>query len=194
MFCNGRPVCVVHSVSKVVSLPYFCGYMFNSWIQTLIGSPDVLQPANTCKRINQRTTMLGGDVFSTRCQNGSHAEDHSQVRRITVLTYTSRDLVGKFITNIPETKQPKIYGTPLGRIRFIILISVCIIKFIRRCPWCNGYRPRKLTQRLEFKFWTRLIAFHIALIPLGKVWIQLFSLQQWVNSRADWVLEPWWGN
>ena len=30
-----------------------------------------------------------------------------------------------------------------------------------------------------------LIAFHIALIPLGKVWIQLFSLQLWVNSRAD---------
>ena len=37
----------------------------------------------------------------------------------------------------------------------------------------------------EFKFWTRLIAFHIALIPLGKVWIQLFSLQLWVNSRTD---------
>ena len=32
---------------------------------------------------------------------------------------------------------------------------------------------------------TRLIAFHIALIPLGKVWIQLFSLQLWVNSRTD---------
>ena len=30
-----------------------------------------------------------------------------------------------------------------------------------------------------------LITFHIALIPLGKVWIQLFSLQLWVNSRAD---------
>ena len=28
-----------------------------------------------------------------------------------------------------------------------------------------------------------LIAFHIALIPMGKVWIQIFSL--WVNSRAD---------
>ena len=39
-----------------------------------------------------------------------------------------------------------------------------------------------------------LITFHIALIPLGKVWIQLFSLQLWVNSRADWVLQPWWGN
>ena len=36
-----------------------------------------------------------------------------------------------------------------------------------------------------------LIAFHIALIPLGKAWIQLFSLQLWVNSRADWFLQPW---
>ena len=36
--------------------------------------------------------------------------------------------------------------------------------------------------------------FHITLIPLGKVWIQLFSLQLWVNSRADWFLQPWGGN
>ena len=63
-----------------------------------------------------------------------------------------------------------------------------------RCSWCNGYPCRKWTQRLEFKSWTRMIAFHIALIPLGKVWIQLFSLQLWVNSWADWVLQPWWGN
>ena len=55
----------------------------------------------------------------------------------------------------------------------------------RRCPWCNGYRRRKWTRQYEFKSWTRLIAFHIALIPLGKVWIQLFPLQLWVNSRAD---------
>ena len=37
------------------------------------------------------------------------------------------------------------------------------------CPWCNGYRHRKWTQRHEFKSWTRLIAFPISLIPLGKV-------------------------
>ena len=30
-----------------------------------------------------------------------------------------------------------------------------------------------------------LNAFHIALIPLGKVGIQLFSLQLWVNCRTD---------
>ena len=57
---------------------------------------------------------------------------------------------------------------PLGGARGVIVIVV-----------------RQWTRRHEFKSWTRLIAFHIALIPLGKVWIQLFSLQLWVNSRAD---------
>ena len=57
--------------------------------------------------------------------------------------------------------------------------------YIRRSPWCNGYHPRKWTWRHEFKSWPRLIAFHIAQIPLGKVWSQLFFLQLWVNSRAD---------
>ena len=57
-----------------------------------------------------------------------------------------------------------------------------------------GYRRRKSTRRHEFKSWTRLIAFHIALIPLGKVWIQLFPLQLWVNSRTDCVLQPWGSN
>ena len=66
------------------------------------------------------------------------------------------------------------------------LIAGDICRNYLRCPWCNGYRRRKWTRRHEFKSWTRLIAFHIALIPLGKVWIQLFSLQLWVNSRTDW--------
>ena len=63
-----------------------------------------------------------------------------------------------------------------------------------RCLWCNGYCCRKWAQRHEFKSWKRLIVFLIALIPFRKVWIQLFSLQLWVNSREDWVLQPWWGN
>ena len=41
--------------------------------------------------------------------------------------------------------------------------------YIRMCPWCNGYRRRMWTRRHEFKSWTSLITFHIALIPLGKV-------------------------
>ena len=57
---------------------------------------------------------------------------------------------------------------------------------MRRCPWCNGYRHRIWTRRSEFNSWTRLIAFSHSTNTLGKVWIQLFSLQLWVNSRADW--------
>ena len=64
----------------------------------------------------------------------------------------------------------------------------------RRCPWYYGYRRWKWTRRYEFQSWTRLIAFHIALIHLGKVWFQLFFLQLCVNSRTDWLLQPWWGN
>ena len=62
---------------------------------------------------------------------------------------------------------------------------IVIIQITVRCMWCNGYRRRKWTWWHGFKSWTRLIAFLIALIPLGKVWIQLFSLQLWVNSRTD---------
>ena len=46
-------------------------------------------------------------------------------------------------------------------------IVICSVK--GRCLWCNGYRRRKCTRQHEFKSWTRLIAFHIALILLGKV-------------------------
>ena len=34
--------------------------------------------------------------------------------------------------------------------------------------WCNCYRRRNWTRGLEFISWTRLIAFHIALIPLER--------------------------
>ena len=27
-----------------------------------------------------------------------------------------------------------------------------------------------------------------------KIWILLFFLQLWVNSRVDWALQPWYGN
>ena len=62
-------------------------------------------------------------------------------------------------------------------------LSITIVHW--RCPLCNGYRRRKWTRQHEFKSWTTLITFHKALIPLGKEWIQLFSLQLWVNSRAE---------
>ena len=49
-----------------------------------------------------------------------------------------------------------------------ITVTTAIYIYIYIYAWCNGYRLRKWTRRHEFKSWTRLIAFHIALIPLGK--------------------------
>ena len=82
------------------------------------------------------------------------------------------------------------------------LVSFCICSYLYgqitrsygRWPYCNRYHRRKWTRRHEFQSKTRLVAFHIPLIPLGKVWIQLFSLQLWVYSRTDWVHQPWWAN
>ena len=37
-------------------------------------------------------------------------------------------------------------------------------------------------------YWIALFEFHIVLIPLGRIRIQLISLQLWVNSKADWAL------
>ena len=79
----------------------------------------------------------------------------------------------------------------ISTINLIDLLQVCylLVYWLSsvnwRCPWYNSYRRRMWTRRHEFKSWTWLIAFHIALIPLGKVWIQIFFLQLWVNSRAD---------
>ena len=53
-----------------------------------------------------------------------------------------------------------------------------------RCSWCNGSYHRKSTWWHKFKSKMRLFAFHIVLIFLGKVWIQVFwhnelSVRQW---------------
>ena len=37
-------------------------------------------------------------------------------------------------------------------------------------------------------------AFHVALIHLEKVFMQIFSLRLWIDSRANWDLLPWYGN
>ena len=53
--------------------------------------------------------------------------------------------------------------------------SYTFIYIDRRRSWCNCYRRGKWTRWHEFKSWVILFAFHIELIPLGKLWIW-FSL------------------
>ena len=66
--------------------------------------------------------------------------------------------------------QFKCQNSPISSNSSSQFSSIWPIDFIIswKCPWCNSYRRRKWTRRHEFKFWTRLIAFHIALIPLGR--------------------------
>ena len=58
--------------------------------------------------------------------------------------------------------------------------------------WLSSYKMNTAT-RVQIHG-RGCFVFHKALIPLEKAWIQLFSYQLWVNSRADWALHPWYGN
>ena len=101
---------------------------------------------------------------------------HFSIRWISVfsdISNTKKPILSS-LSQSPKT-HPSLETLPLLYLRFIIKDSS--ISTVGRCPWCNSYRRRKWTRRYEFKSWTRLIEYHIALIPLGKVWIQLFSLQ-----------------
>ena len=71
-------------------------------------------------------------------------------------------------------------------------IDVCVC--VCRCAWGNDYSHRKWTWWTRSKSWTRLFVFHLELISLGNVWIQLFSLQLLVNNRADWAFELLYGH
>ena len=48
---------------------------------------------------------------------------------------------------------------------------------IVNCSYFEYCRRRKWTQQPEFKSLRRLFVFYVALIPTGKVCLQLFSLQ-----------------
>ena len=60
-------------------------------------------------------------------------------------------------------------STVLSYLWQILLVNIYMISL--EATWYNGYRRRKWTRWQEFKSWTRLIAFLIALILFGKVWI-----------------------
>ena len=78
---------------------------------------------------------------------------------------------------------------------FRVLMQTCLYIITNQQKWqilviflFEMYYHRKWTQLPLFESWVRLFAFHVALIPLGKLWIQVFSLLLWGNGRADYVL------
>ena len=79
-------------------------------------------------------------------------------------------------------KRPEVCGSLTSRTREAIyhgklrihenkhtyVYTYVYTQYIHTYPWCHGYRRRKWTPRDEFKPLTKLIAFHIVLIPFGK--------------------------
>ena len=130
-----------------------------------------------------RSGLVAG---ATHVGGGRWKSQHANIVHLTL--YVEKPLNSKVIkVFVPELRSRYVF--------FVFRDSYvqCIYVMNRLCTfhisvswlWCNGYRRRIWTRRHEFKSWTWLIAFHVALIPMGKVWIQLFSLQLWVNSRTD---------
>ena len=99
-------------------------------------------------------------VFSMRKYKKKNGEKDKflNIDQFTVNCGVSVDLAykstSKFWVRLDVTQDFKYCSTPIHRVNYI---------------WCNVYHHKKWTCRQEFKSWTRLIAFHIAPILLGKV-------------------------
>ena len=172
-----------------------CNDIYTGWTQTL--NNRVTLHKSNCKVLEKRKRCVFKHFYE--CSKGNFRK--CQYTR-TMFTHYSKwkqkKLIARFKTALsrakhyarlyirsPACKHTHTHTNARARIPKHIHTPTSLKLAYRGCPWCSRYRRRKWTRRHEFKSWTRLIAFHIALIPLGKVWIQLFSLQLWVNSRTD---------
>ena len=100
---------------------------------------------------------------------------------------------GSFSWITSDSKSPLCSRTLLSIFVDSLVRMVLIISGSLGNPWYMNiyygvtYFRWKWIQRLVFKSWTRFFAFHIALILLRTIWIHLFSLQLWVDSRVNWT-------
>ena len=73
-------------------------------------------------------------------------------------------------------------------ILYIIYLSIYLYIYIGTCEMVHDVG--KLTRWPEFKSWTRLFSFLLALVLLQNICVHLFSFQLWINSRADSEFKP----
>ena len=127
------------------------------------------------QKFRQQTPEEGWRTYRPkRCGNNNKDEDNSLK---TLNDKNHQASFQKFRQQTPEegrrTYRPKCYGNNNkdedNSLKTLNDKNHQASSHLWRCPWCNGYRHRIWTWRYEFNSWTRLIAFHIALIPLGKV-------------------------
>ena len=64
-----------------------------------------------------------------------------------------------------------------------IYITFFLVIYIYNQKWCNGYRRRKWTDYISHSTNTLVKGMNPIILPPARL-----------NSRADSVLQPWWGN
>ena len=140
-------------------------------------------------KLMDQFTYIGSNISSTKSDiNTLQAKAWTAIDRSSIIWKS--DFPDKIKWNFFEAVTILLYGC----ITWTLTKSIekkqdgNYTKRLQTNPGSNSSRKKQLYAHLPPI--SRLIAFHIALIPLGKVWIQLFSLQLWVNSRADLVLQP----
>ena len=117
-----------------------------------------------CKLLQNETCKICPRLFALMKSYMIRNSGSEQIETITDLTNMSR-------TEKKSGFRSANFPPKCSILRASNILQPLYITFSNmwRCPWCSHYRRRKWTRRHEFKSSTRLIAFHIALIPLGKV-------------------------
>ena len=151
-----------------------------SWRQDVVGKATTLQKGPS------GPPMEFADQLVRRCWNKNMSQrrtrtTHGDVRRgwggqyVAVFVQSPTPSHSKTLSNLTIKWEVYFFKRSLRSSLFIasicilhvyVYICICICRCICmwvyntwKCPWCNGYRPKKWTRRHEFNSWARLIAF-----------------------------------
>ena len=154
--------CAIHARCSKSSLKHsirFCG-IFPSLKQNFIvyRSSKVSSRPDWIFEIHQLWQSGFSRVYSNCCYSCSFEPEIIRIGQSSHKMYRNNILNFQGSTTILNAHTKKVW-------KLIVYIYIYI------------YIYRKWSQQHEFKTWTRLIAFYITFMPLGKVWIQLFSFR-----------------
>ena len=178
----------------VCAYPYVCVWMFCSWKHALSKSVTFPTVSVVVSVVNKLMAQLSEAVFLQRkniyrqkLESNPIPESNifEAVETVTLFGLKVHGMTKIFAWNV--TKWSFFFIIVSLKVRELLpMVAQCLCPYICACGGARGVIV--IVARIghgDTSSNPGLIAFHIALMPLGKVWIQLFSLQLWVNSRAD---------
>ena len=142
-----------------------------------------------CYKTKPVSEKLQSSMYVTGLWHRVNAVSHTHTRNISTLYTCTKAVIWvvcswsylRCVPNIAVDQSGLLIcvSHPLRWDPFACLMQLWPTVLLVRCPRLllfHSFTCRKWTRWSEFKTWTRLFSFHLPLMPLGKVWIQLFSL------------------